>query len=683
MTYFPSNIARVPNMLLSNLTLGNINRTQVSLLDVQNQLSTGKAITRPSDDPVRYAGIQAIARREAHGVQIQRNLSNADAALGQLDSALGEVSDVALQAKQIALAQINATSSATERSGQATVVNQLIAGLLKTANRQGVSGYVFGGSTPGTAPMVEMNGGFRYVGQGNGLLADLGFADSVPITLGASNAVGATSARMKGSIDLNPNLTLSTRLKDLNGARGLGITTGPVEFAFNGGPTATVDLSGSDTVQDVVTKLTNAIQKYETDNSVTVLAGAGVTLSGGSIQINVAAGGSLAISDVGSGITAQDLGLSAAPFTPSGATGVALDAKLTWTTPISALAGITGGLGSIKVNNMGRAATVDLSGATTLEDIKSSIESLNMGLRVEINSNGTGIDIVNEVASGSGQSMSIEEVAGNNSTATRLGIRTFSATTMLADFNNGKGVQVVDGVINPVTSTADPELNYDFKITVGNAVPGATVKVDLRPQDVVSVQTVLARINSEIASQLPAQGLLATDVVAQLADGANGINFVQNGSFTQALTVTQANNSPAAGQLGLLNGTFNSGTNTYAGTDTAKVRVDSLMSYLIDLRDALTANDVNGIQLAGENIDRVNGLISETRGMVGGFAQRVTFAKSVEDDRSAVDTKVRSELEDVDFASAASRFSLLQTQLSASLQTTARMQSVSLLDFLS
>ncbi|MFO0860489.1 MAG: flagellin [Phycisphaerales bacterium] len=683
MTYFPASIARVPNMLLNRMTLGNINRTQVAMLDVQNQLSTGKEITRPSDDPVRYAGIQTIARRMAQSAQIQRNLSNASSALGQLDSALGEVSDVALQAKQIALAQVNSTSSATERASQATIVGELISGLLKTANRQGVSGYVFGGSTPGTAPLVEMNGGYRYLGQGNGLLADLGFADSVPITLGASSAIGATSARMKGSVDLNPDLTPSTRLLDVNGARGLGVSTGPVQFSFNGGPTATVDLAGADTIQDIVTKLNNAIRQYETDNGVTVLAGAGVTISGGSIRVNVAAGGSLAFSEVGKGVTAQDLGLTAAAFTPASPNGTGLDAKLTWTTPVSALAGVTGALGSIRINNMARSATVDLSGATTIEDIKSAIESLNMGLRVEINASGTGIDVLNEVATGAAQSMSIEEVAGNNSTATRLGLRTFSASTMLKDFNNGKGVQVVDGVVNPVTSTADPELNYDFKITVGNAVPGAVVKVDLRPQDVVSVQTVLNRINSEIASQLPAQGLLATDLVAQLADGANGITLVQNGSFGQPISVTQANNSSAAEQLGLLKGTYNAGTGTFAGTDTAKVRVDSLMSYLIDLRDALSTNNVSGIQLAAENIDRVNGLISETRGLVGGYAQRVTFSQQVEEDRSTVDTKVRSELEDVDFASAASKFSLLQTQLTASLQTTARMQSTSLLDFLS
>ena len=66
-----------------------------------------------------------------------------------------------------------------------------------------------------------MNGGYRYTGQGSGLMADLGFADAVPDHAGANAAVGATSARVKGSVDLNPNLTGATRLTDMNGARSL------------------------------------------------------------------------------------------------------------------------------------------------------------------------------------------------------------------------------------------------------------------------------------------------------------------------------------------------------------------------------------------------------------------------------------------------------------------------------
>ncbi|HEX8878295.1 MAG TPA: flagellin [Phycisphaerales bacterium] len=682
MTYIPANVARVPNLLRTNLSLGNISRTQLSLLDVQNQLSTGKEISRPSDDPVRYAGIQVLARRQAQSAQVQRNLSNAAASLGVLDNALSEVNDVALQAKQIALSQVNSISTSSERASQAVIVNQLINGLVKTANREGVSGYVFGGSSPGTPPLQQINGGYQFMAQGNGLLADLGYADTVPITLGPSAGIGSTSARVKGDVDLNPNLTASAKLSTLNGARGLGVSLGTVQFAFNGGPTATVDLAGADTVQDVITKLTNAIRSYETTNSVTVLAGAGVTVNGDRLQINVAAAGSLQISDVGKGITAQDLGI-AATFTPASPNGSGVDPTLTWTTPISALAGVTGALGSVRVNHLGRSTVVDLSTATTLQDVKSALESKNVGIRVEIDPSGKGINVLSDVSTSSAMALSIEEVTGNNSTATRLGIRTFAPTTPLSVFNNGKGVQVVDNVTNPASGLVDPELNYDFKITLGNTPTAAVVKVDLRPQDLTNVQTVINRINSEIASQLPGQGLLATDLVAQLADGANGITLVQNNTFTQPVKVEQANNSTAGTQLGLVGGTYNGATSTFVGTDTAKVRTDNLVTYLMDLRDALQTNSVSGIQLAGENIDRIIGLISETRGMVGGFAQRVDFASKIEDDRNAIDTKVRSELEDVDYTSAATRFSLLQTQLSASLQTTARAQSTSLLDFLS
>lgn len=683
MSFFPTNIARVPNMLSSTISLGSINRTQVALLQVQNQLSTMKEVNRPSDDPVRYAGIQTLQRRLAQSEQTQRNLSNASAALGQLDTALAQVSDLALDAKAIALAQVNSTSTPAERASQALVVDQLIAGLFKIGNMQGVSGYVFGASQPGSAPISEFSGGYRFAAAGAGLLADLGSADTVPITLGPSAAVGNTSARVRGSVDLNPNLTPQTRLSDLNGARGLGVSLGIVNFSFNSGPTASVDLAGAETINDVITRLTNAIAEYETANSVTVLGGGGISVQNAALRFDIPTGGVLTFSSPTNSVTGADLGLTQQPFTPTGPNAAGLDPKLTWQTPISALAGVTGPLGSIRVNNLGRSVVVDLSGATTLEGVKNAIESLNLGLRVVLNDNATGFDVLSEVSTVAGQAMSIEEVAGNNSTATRLGIRTLQPSTSLKDFNFGKGVQIVDNVINPATNTVDPALNHDFVISLGNTPTAAQVRVDLRPQDMTSVQTLLTRINAEIASQLPAQGLLATDLVAQLADGANGITFVQNAAFTQPIRVTQANNSPAAQQLGLLAGTYNAGTSTFTGTDTAKVRPDNLMTHLLDLRDALRTNDAIGIGLAGENIDRMIGAVSETRGMVGGFAQRVDFAKKVEDDRTAVDTEVQSQLQDVDFTAAATRFSLLQTQLQASLAAAGRLQARTLLDFLS
>jgi flagellin-like hook-associated protein FlgL len=74
--------------------------------------------------------------------------------------------------------------------------------------------------------------------------------------------------------------------------------------------------------------------------------------------------------------------------------------------------------------------------------------------------------------------------------------------------------------------------------------------------------------------------------------------------------------------------------------------------------------------------------LGETRGLIGGYARQVDEAKVRETDRATLDEQTRSQLQDTDITAAATRFSLLQTQLQAGLQITALTHSRTLLDFL-
>jgi flagellin-like hook-associated protein FlgL len=671
-------------MLAMRLALANLNRTNLDLLTVQEQISTGRAINRPSDDIVKAAVISALDDRLDRSDQVKQNLSNAAASLGVLDSLFGEAHDTTQQAKSIASQEVGTGASADERSAQATVVGQLINSLLNTANRQSVSGYVLGGSQTSQAPVSAFLNGFRYNGQGSGLTTDLGLSSGTPITTGAGPIAGI--ATVHGSVDLNPDLTLATSLSDLSGARGQGVALGTVQLSVDGGAAISVDLTGSTSAQDVATRVGAAIHQYETDNSVTVLGPGGVSTSGGAFNIDVAGTHTIQFSDVGTGVTAQDLGLASSPpaaaltFSSTQAAGLDVGPKLSWTTPISSLAGLSGPLGSLKISNAGQTATVDLSGAHSLQDVRNLIEGANVGVRVQINAAGDGIDIENDVSCASNQSLSICDVTGGQ-TATALGIRTFSGTTQISSLNFGRGVQVVDGKLDPRTGLPDPSLNTDFRIKLGDAA-GTTLDIDLRPQDMTDVQTVIARINSQAAPQLAAAGLPPTAFNAGLANGSNGIALSQDPTFTSALGVSTLNNSPAAAQLGLLDGTYDASSASLIGSDRAKVRVDSVFTHLIDLRDALSGNDTAGISLAGEDLGTSINSLDQTRGLVGGYAQQVNDATSRETDRATLDQQTRSELQDTDFTSAATRFSMLQTQLQAGLQITALTQSKSLLDFL-
>jgi flagellar hook-associated protein 3 FlgL len=677
MSTIPTNLSRAPNILTAQGALSTITRTNVALFRAQEQLATGRAVNRFSDDAVKAAAISILDDRLARSAQRLRNFQHADAALSTLDQALGSANDLVLDAKEIASAQVGVGSSPDERTAQARVVESLIQNLFGISNRSGVSGYIFGGSDPTHAPVESLLGGYRYRAHGEGLFTDLDMGTSVPVTLGGS-AIGSTSSRIQGSADLNPDLTGASRLSDLAGARGLGVSLGAIEFSFDGGARTRVDLSGAQTAQDIADRITASIRDYETANSVTILGAGGVSFSGGSLRIDVAAGPpdpELEFFDISTGITAQDLGLTTAPFSATSALGADLGPRLTWTTPISALAGLTGPLGQIRVKSLGQSRTVDLSSAQTLEDVKNLIESTGVGLRVEINAAGDGINILNEVAAGIAQALSIEEIAGNGLTATRLGIRSLSGETRIADFNDGRGVQIVTGGADPISGQPDPTRDVDFEINLGD---GTTFTVDLRPQDMTTVQSVIDRINQQAAD---AGIAVPATFEARLSDGPNGFVLAQDPSFTGAITVSGENNSLAADQLGLSNLTSD-GAGAYRSEDRARVRVDNLFTQLIDLRDALLNNDTIGITLAGERLEAATDRIAQTRATVGSYAQRVEDGTRQLEDQDLMDEKSRSTLRDLDYTEAAVRLNLLQMQLQAGYQVTSQSFSRSLLDFL-
>lgn len=707
MAVIPSNLTRAPNSLMTKIATGGIGRTQLGLLNVANQLSSGKAITSFSDDGVKASAISTLKDSIARRDQQSRNLQHADAALNSLDQALADSTDLVNEARTIASQQVNFGSSPEERQGQAVVVNSLISGLFQIANRQSVSGYIFGGNTPGTAPIESLFGGYRYMGQGAGLLTDIDLGQSVPITLGEPNPIGETSARVRGDRDLDPGLTADTRLSDLNGARGVGVRPGVVEFAIDSGTGLSdrirVDLTNADTAGQAALAIQNAIRDYEAANSVTVLGSGGVSVAPGGLRLDMidnATGADPRVQffDPTGGRTASDLGLTGTPTTPvifsaASRVGQDLQAKLTLRTPVSALRGVTGPLGSIRINSLGQGRTVDLSSAQTFGDIANLIEGSGLGLRVEVNADGTGFDVLNEVASTRVQALSIEELPqidpATNLTATRLGIRTLTNGTRLADFNDGRGVKIIDGVPNPAPGGDPRQYNTDLRITLGD---GRKFDVDLRPQDMLSVQTLIDRINSEAANPAavvpPPDGpvgaapiVVGTDFVARLGDSANGIELWQPAT-ANTIQVAPRNNSLAAENLGLLDGRYDPATGTFRAADRAKVRVDNLFTALLDLREALATNDTFGITLAGEKIESMVDRVSQSRAVVGGLNRRVVDGKDTQEELKILDERTRSVLEDLDFTEATSRLSQLQTQLQAGYIVTQQLLSRSLLDFL-
>jgi flagellar hook-associated protein 3 FlgL len=677
MTSFPTSFSRAPTLIFSQNSLNALGRTSVSLARINEQLASGLSILRPSDDPIRSATVSILDGRLESTEQILKNLEFAGNSLGIIDNALGDAKSLIDEAISIASEQLSSPSDPDSRQGQATIIDSLISSLFNIANTESLVGYVFGGTNPTGSPVSEFGGGYRFSGERGGLTAALGAISDVPITLGADNAIGALSNRIEGTVDLDPDLTVNTRLNDLNGARDLGIEQGTIDFSYNGGPTVSVDLSEADTIGDVADAIEAAIIQYEADNGVTILGPGGVGISGGSLSFDIAGGGNFDFTDQQGSYVGADLGLVQDPavsFTTASNTGLDLDAGLSWTTPITALQGLGGAaLDQISLSNNGQTVSVDLSGANTLGDVKSAIEAASDGIRVLISDDGTSINVFTETAGTRDLALSISEVAGGTDTASLLGIRSFDLDTPLSVFNDGRGIEIAEG--NAISTE-----NEDFSITLGD---GFEITIDLSSGDIATVQTLVDAINTQANAQLTAAARPTTDFAVSLSATTNGLEFTQDAALGVSGPIAiSPQRSSAAEQLGLLDADLSPGGNTLTSSDRASVRVNNLFTHLMDLSQALRSDDTLGIQIASENMKGSLEDLIQSQALVGGYSRRVDEEVLRQEDKSVLDQAMRSQLRDLDYAQASSRFAQLQLQMQATLSVIAQTQSRTLLDFL-
>ncbi|MEM7228262.1 MAG: flagellin [Planctomycetota bacterium] len=668
MSSIPNNLARVPQILSNQVIRSSLLRTQQALLRSEVQLASGFQVNRPSDDAAAASAISVLDDVIERRDQRLRNLAHADAVMNNLDAALGDVSNLLLEAKGIASSQIGLGSTPETRESQAAVIDAMLNEVFNIANRQYQDIHFFGGSQTDTQPMEDLLGGIRYRGQGSGMITDLGIAREFPITLSADAAFGAMSSRIEVARDLNPSLTGDTRLDDVNGAIGFGVRLGSI-FANVNGNQVTIDLGNAHTLADTATMLQDAIQQeLDTNFPGETIAVQIDPVLGQGLEITTSAGATVTFSDISAEATAADLGLT--QTFSGGTTTVAgdLNAQITGQTLIQSLDGLTSPLGSVRLENGGQRRDLDLSSATTVQDIMNAVEGLNLGIRVEISEVGDRLNFVNEL---SGSAMSIGEVAGGKA-ATELGVRTFALDTSLDLFNSGLGVDIVAGSVNPVTGLADPDRDKDFQITLKD---GRSFDVDLA--GALTVGDVLSMINTAATNAGVVTGA-GLEFVARLASDGNGIVMEDNTVGTMT-TVASMNGSFAAENLGILG---NEVSAIFAGEDRASVQVDGVFTRLINLRDALMRDDERGITFAGDRLDADIDRVARARATVGVRANRVTTTVNRQEDLRIQDQALRSEVRDLDFTEAAIQFTALQQQLQAALATAGQVTSLTLLDFL-
>jgi len=138
---------------------------------LQYQNATLKKLNTPSDDPVGASKILEIRTDKVNNDQFHMNAKLAEAFLANSDQALGELSDIVLRAKEIALGQSSGASSNDDtRLGVGEEVTQLFQQAVATANRRIGDRYLFGGYKTNRPP-VDPKG--TYLGDEGQMMVEI------------------------------------------------------------------------------------------------------------------------------------------------------------------------------------------------------------------------------------------------------------------------------------------------------------------------------------------------------------------------------------------------------------------------------------------------------------------------------------------------------------------------------
>jgi flagellar hook-associated protein 3 FlgL len=190
---------RITTSMISRSVLTDINDVSAQLSKTQQRMSSGKQITRPSDDP--YGTSRALTlRSDVSGTQqYQRNVGEAVAWQNITDAALSKINDAVQRARELSLQAANDSAGQAARNASAQEIDQLIESIKGEANASYGGSYVFSGTATTTKPYA-VGGSDAYAGDSGTVAREIGPGVSVTVNTIGQSILGDGQAANDGKL---------------------------------------------------------------------------------------------------------------------------------------------------------------------------------------------------------------------------------------------------------------------------------------------------------------------------------------------------------------------------------------------------------------------------------------------------------------------------------------------------
>ena len=214
-------LTRITDIMKNSRMVANLNRHQLDLDKVQNQLSTGKRIRQPSDDPAAASNQMYFRTRLQELGQFENNIVEGKSRLNLVDGQLSRITDILQRVRVLTVQAANGIYQGDNffelRNALAVEVDQHLRAILEIANGRDSTGrHLFGGHSVEHSPfeiiqanVPNLRGGeiedqiveVRYRGDIGKHLREVERDQYIDVNLPGSQALWATNMTLRGAVD--------------------------------------------------------------------------------------------------------------------------------------------------------------------------------------------------------------------------------------------------------------------------------------------------------------------------------------------------------------------------------------------------------------------------------------------------------------------------------------------------
>ncbi|HEY6759748.1 MAG TPA: flagellar hook-associated protein FlgL [Baekduia sp.] len=204
---------RITNNMVSDRVISDLQARYAQLANTQLQISTGRRVNAPSDDPTAAAQ-ERLQQSQLAGIKSSQNsVASTQTWLNQSESSLSGVTDVLARAKEIATTGANGSYSQSDRNALANEVDQLVQAAKESLNAKVGNDYIFSGAKTDTVPYGTATGD-TYQGDTGAVVRDGGAGVTLQNNPSFVSTSGASETLTAGAILGNGSASGDGRVLD-------------------------------------------------------------------------------------------------------------------------------------------------------------------------------------------------------------------------------------------------------------------------------------------------------------------------------------------------------------------------------------------------------------------------------------------------------------------------------------